>query len=366
MAVYRGKNGMVGIYLGTMPAYGIDPGGASHQIWCNVADSGQSATQATDAGMANGFEEETVAVTVQENSSFALSGNVSDIAFPAFVGLALGTDDRTTTGSAYRLNQYPSSLSAELPNTSIQTNPGSVGDSSSPLALCHLGVVVDSLTISGSTGSPWQFSGAFKTSGNYGSGVNLASGLTTPGLVVYPFEKSYLFAGADGTMTPTTVENTNGTPVGTCLSAPENWGASLQSFSWTINNNLDEGIGHTANGQLYATSMPRGDRTQSLAMTFKWPSNLSTIQALRKNIGYISAFQLRCQTNSQIGSTGYYYGFELKFPRARLTGATIGGGLGVKTIDTTWSVMNPTATYNSVYGHSWSGQLASTPGGLIN
>lgn len=367
MAVYRGKAGMVGIFLGTMPSYGADPGGATHQLWCDIADSTQAAVLASDANMANGYEEMTTVTTLQEaNGVPPISCNVSDVAFPALVGLALGTDSRTDTGSAYRLNQVAAAIGIELPNTAIQFNPGASADAAEPESLYHLGCVVNSLTLSGSVGSPWKLSANMFSSGKFGTPTSIVSAVTSPSLVIYPFERSYLFAGADGTMTPTTVEDSNAVPTGTCLSAPEDWGGSLESFSWTINNSIDEATSRTANGLTYASSAPRANRTQTLNMSFKWPSTVTNIKQLRKNIGYIQAFQLQCRTNSQIGSTGYYYGFCLKWPRACLTSATLSGGLGPKTIDTTWTVMQPTATYSSVYGHSWSTQIAATASGLIN
>lgn len=368
MAFYRGKAGGVGIFTGTLPAYGVDPGSVTDQLWCYTADSEDSAEIYKDTNTANAQEEATLGTIIRRNTPIALSGPLADTAFPILMGFWGGADGRTAVGSGYQYAQTLSGLSAETPNTALYINPGSASAASSPTGLCHLGAVLDSLTISGNSQSGiYEFNSSWATSGAFGTSRSIASA-DKPVLPQFMFERSYLFSGADGGMVPMTVEQPTSTsaPTGTSITSPENWTPYLRSFSWTGNNNLDLSIGHGTGSDTYAISRPRTARSQSVSMSFVWDSTIANILALRTGVASIRCFDLMAFSNT-LAAAGCYFGFAMKFPRLLLESAKMGGGLGIKTIDTVWTPLGTAGSANgTVYGYGYTAATAAGAGGYIN
>jgi hypothetical protein len=362
----RGKTGMVGIFTGTLGSYGSDHASVVHNVWCDVAESTNSANIWTDKQTASGFEEGTKVVKALETTELSLSGNVTDTAYPIFVGLALGADIRAASGgTVYRLEQSPVATALDLPATSISVGVQDASPTAN-LNVEHLGCVVNTLSLSGSVGGPWKFSAAIPTSGAVGT-IQSISG-TTPVVPYFPFSSTTLFSGDDGDVViadvGTNVTNSNTAPAGACIVTPQSHATTLQSFQWTINNNVETTMGHVNSSSGYATSMPRGNRVQSLSMSMLWDDSVA--QTFRTGVGVVKCFELTVRTNVPLaGDATYFHAFKLVFPRAVLVSAKMGGGLGVKTIETVWDVIQA-ATGNSVYSYSWGDIAIPSGGGIIN
>lgn len=368
MAVIRGKAGIVaiscpGAATDTVGGYDTDST-PTHTLFCDVAESTRQSDFFDKVALADGQEERSGLVEMRRVTGVTVSMPASDTGLPILVAKALGTESVASPSGGTTSKQHnisPASITTELRNFAVQVNQVSTSSTTAVESIKHTGCVCSSFTLSGTKSDPAiRCSATFQSSGTEGTLADLSTGMTVPAYLPYNFNHMYNFLSLttiSSAPTATTDIPVFGTPPdGSNLTTAVNVGNWLESFSWTVNNNLDVDGGHNTGGDTNASTMFRQARSQSVTMTWKWNTTDSIIENMRSStIGTEYAMGLYCYSNTRIVDevTDYAYGWKLLFPKLVLRSTTMGGGLGIRTITATFDVAQPSLTVGSAYFYAW-------------
>lgn len=108
----------------------------------------------------------------------------------------------------------------------------------------------------------------------------------------------------------------------------------LDSFNYEINNNplSDEGYGFGSG--TVRCQHERGARTQTLGFTMEHDGSLAEVDRMLAQTNL--AMEIENQSGVEIvAASGFFYGFNLAFPRVRYITAALGGGRGKATVEIT-------------------------------
>ena len=261
-----------------------------------------------DLDLIGGTEEASSSTIITQSLSFGFAQNrVKPHTLAAIASFAMGTVTTTTPTGATTARKHKIT-----PSTSTTMNSFTIeGLLKSGLQNKYSGCMVDSFNLSFERGANrfCNLTASIIGSGTVVAGTATESEVSEAGLNAATAALWLEATTYDGTTTDALDLTVNDlTSPGTAR------GTAVMGFNWTYSNNIDTDFLYTIGSGNQFGVAERVARTQELSLTLLWQDEAARTQFLASTD---LALQVKVK-NAQIASEGFYYGYQVVFPKLRI------------------------------------------------